>query len=99
MTRRHVLAVATGLCLCLAVSAQAGSDVKAKLKIPGTARVSALAEGCNNNPGPWITLEGELSLGGLNGRLIFRNNAKGTHERDEDVTVDIVQLNKAATSR
>jgi hypothetical protein len=58
-----------------------------------------MAEGCNNNPGPWITLEGELSLGGLNGRLIFRNNAKGTHERVEDVVVDMVILNEGETIR
>ena len=97
MTRRQVLAVATGLCLCWAASVQAGSDVKAKVKLPGTARVSAVAEGCSNNPGPFITLDGELALSGLNGRLIFRNNEKGTHEHMEDVVVDMVILNEGET--
>jgi len=35
--------------------------------------------GCNNSPGPTITLDGAISLGGLGANLIFENNVKGTH--------------------
>ena len=35
-------------------------------------------------------MNGELRLGGVSARLIFQNNAKGTHSLDEQVTVDIV---------
>ena len=37
------------------------------------------ASGCENNPGPTITFDGELSLTRVNVRFIFRNNVKGTH--------------------
>jgi hypothetical protein len=37
------------------------------------------AGGCDNHPGPTITFGGELKFSGINARLIFRNNAKGTH--------------------
>jgi hypothetical protein len=35
--------------------------------------------GCLNSPGPTITLEGVIALGGLDTQLIFQNNEKGTH--------------------
>src|SRR5262245_61241262 len=41
----------------------------------------------SNHPGPYITMEGELTLGAIDAVLIFRNNEKGTHEREEDITV------------
>jgi len=59
----------------------------------------ATADGCENNPGPFITLSGEIVLGGVNGRLIFRNNEIGTHEHAEDVTVDVVVLDEGETIR
>ena len=94
MTGRLARVVAIGLCMLWAVSAQAGSDVKASVKLPASAHVTATADGCENNPGPYITLEGELKLGGLNGRLIFRNNEKGTHETTVDAVVDMVILDE-----
>jgi len=68
------------------------ASVSATLGVAASVTTSATAEGCTNNPGPFITLSGEIALGGINGRLIFRNNVKGTHERTEDVTVDVVIL-------
>jgi hypothetical protein len=47
---------------------------------------------CDNSPGPQITLNGEISLGGLNARLYFTNNAKGTHLHEESTQADIVIL-------
>jgi hypothetical protein len=43
------------------------------------------ATDCSNNPGPWITLEGALTLSSLKARVIFRNNVKGTHENKDNV--------------
>ena len=94
MTGRSALAIAAGLCMLGAGAAQAGSDIKASVKLPASAHVNATADGCENNPGPFITLEGELKLGGLNGRLIFRNNEQGTHETSVDAIVDMVILNE-----
>ncbi|HEV8595489.1 MAG TPA: hypothetical protein VGR51_08175, partial [Thermoplasmata archaeon] len=53
--------------------------------------------GCSNSPGPWITLTGELSFGGIGVTLIFRNNAKGTHEHTEDLTASVVVIPEGDT--
>ncbi len=37
--------------------------------------------GCDNSPGPQITLDGAITLGGLGADLIFQNNVKGTHTK------------------
>ena len=70
-------------------------QVHTTLPIAAHLDASASADGCENNPGPFITLNGEILLGGVNGRLIFRNNVIGTHERSDDVTVDIGVLSDA----
>jgi len=66
-------------------------SVTADVMIPASVRTNAEMSGCSNSPGPYITLSGEFALGGLGSRLIFRNNAKGTHtytdESHSDVTV------------
>lgn len=54
------------------------------------AQVSATATGCENAPGPWVTLNGGLTLGGLGVRLLFKNNLKGTHTYTTSSTVDVV---------
>ena len=35
--------------------------------------------GCQNSRGPQVTLGGDIDLGGLKARVIFSNNAQGTH--------------------
>jgi hypothetical protein len=42
-------------------------------------------------------LTGELVLGGLDARLIFRNNQKGTHERTDDFTATTVLIETGNT--
>lgn len=70
-------------------AALAGVTVHESLSQPASVVTRATAEGCENNPGPFVTLNGELTLGGLGARLIFRNNEQGTHEHVEDVNVDV----------
>jgi hypothetical protein len=60
--------------------------------LPTDAALEVSAGGCRNHPGPQITLDGELRFGGINGRLTFQNNQKGTHKREEAVDVDFVIL-------
>jgi hypothetical protein len=48
------------------------------------------AGGCDNNPGPVITMGGSLTLSGLSARIIFRNNVKGTHTADVVRNVSII---------
>lgn len=47
---------------------------------------------CSNHPGPYVTVDGELALGGVCATLIFSNNRKFTHTHEEDVEVEIVLL-------
>jgi hypothetical protein len=65
--------------------------------IPSTAWAEIVTGGCSNSPGPYITLEGELALGGLNAKLIFTNNRRFTHVHAEDIVVDIVLLDAGET--
>src|SRR5437763_14021114 len=59
--------------------------------MPVHATASAAPSGGDHSPGPYITLNGALALGGLGTRLTFTNNQKGTHsysvQAQHDVTV------------
>jgi len=45
---------------------------------------------CNNKGGPTISLGGVIVLSGLKARIIFRNNAKGTHTAEMYADVDLI---------
>ena len=98
LVRSIIGSVAATALLIAATGAPAGAttSVDASVTIPSTFTASA---SCTNNPGPFITLSGELSLSGLTARLIFRNNEKGTHTHTEDVTVDVVIIPAGQTIR
>jgi hypothetical protein len=68
------------------------SEVSADFGIPSMATALVSAE-CSNSPGPYITLDGELVLGGINAKLIFRNNDNpvgGPHENVQSLDVTIM---------
>jgi hypothetical protein len=46
--------------------------------------------GCNNSPGPQISLGGDIHLGGLAARVIFSNNRKGTHTAEDTRDIAII---------
>ena len=75
------------------------NPASASLSLPADASVTVTTGSCDNSPGPFITLSGEIALGGINARLIFRNNVRGTHTHTEDVTVDVVILPAGETIR
>lgn len=87
----------TPLLLCAATSflaastyvAFGGKTVNTSVPTPANFKANVYASGCTNNPGPYITLDGEIFLAGIDACLIFRNNEKGTHEHTEDVTVEV----------
>lgn len=54
-----------------------------------SATATSTVTGCDNSPGPNITIEGGMSLGGLGTRMTFTNNVKGTHTYSDDAHVDI----------
>lgn len=67
-----------------------GLKVSTDLLQEAVARANVHAEGCSNNKGPFITLDGDLVLGGLHARIILRNNVKGTHTAEDERDVAIV---------
>jgi hypothetical protein len=48
--------------------------------------------GCNNSPGPQVTLSGEIVLGGLGAKLTFANNVKGTHTTEVTLETNLVLI-------
>ena len=62
-----------------AFSARADQTIGLSYKMPVHVSCNVNESGCNNNPGPTITIDGAISLGGLTANLILQNNLKGTH--------------------
>src|SRR5262249_27537752 len=62
-----------------ATSTRADQQISAKFSMPMHIAALVNESGCNNSPGPQITLEGSIALGGLQVQLTFANNVKGTH--------------------
>jgi hypothetical protein len=58
---------------------RADETVSVSFSMPVQAKVNVNESDCNNSPGPWITIDGEILLGGLQASLTFQNNTKGTH--------------------
>jgi hypothetical protein len=67
-----------------------GMNVTADLLQEALARANVHSEGCSNRRGPFITLDGDLVLGGLHARFIFRNNVKGQHTAEDTRDVAII---------
>src|SRR5438128_11671564 len=67
------------VCLGLLSVAHATTTVSATFETPVNVQTSISTSGCSNSPGPTITLQGALSLGGMGVKLLFENNVKGTH--------------------
>jgi hypothetical protein len=68
------------------------SGLSADQLVDVVARLRVTSGGCENNPGPFITLDGALTLGGVCARVIFTNNAQFTHVHDEAVTVEVTLI-------
>src|SRR3954462_7286341 len=71
--------VALGLFTLSSTSAQADQEVQLRFNMPVHVNALVSETGCDNSPGPQITIEGKIVLGGLQVELIFKNNLKGTH--------------------
>jgi hypothetical protein len=74
------------LCLGLVSVAHATTTVSATFQTPVNVKTSISTSGCDNSPGPNITLQGALSLGGMGVKLLFENNLIGTHTHTEEST-------------
>lgn len=74
------------------IPAAAVKQVSTDYSMPVHASMVASASGCENSPGPVVTLEGALALGGLGAELVFKNNVKGTHTHVEQSTAEVVVI-------
>jgi len=88
---RRIGVVALALSACLATVASAATVTKSLNQI-ATVNISATPSGCENNPGPFITLNGELRLSGINAKILLSNNVKFTHMASADVAADVVLI-------
>jgi hypothetical protein len=88
--RMHVRSIILGaVALALCGSSALAASGAASFGMTAHVTAAATSDDCQNNPGPYISLAGEISLGGLDARLRFSNNMKGTHTREEDVTTTV----------
>jgi len=60
-------------------AARAEQVLPVACKMPVHVKCNVNESGCDNSPGPQITLDGAITLGGLGANLVFQNNTKGTH--------------------
>lgn len=63
-----------------------------EFSLPVGATTTTEVTGCDNSPGPYITISGAMTLGGLGSRLTFTNNVKGTHTFESDAHVDVTVI-------
>jgi len=75
-------------------SLRADQELSVKCDMPVHVTANINETGCDNSPGPQITLDGTIVLGGLQVELIFENNVKGTHQTvvTLDKTVELIPV-------
>src|SRR6267378_4450952 len=78
--------------LALVLSAQGQVHVANSFMMPVRVQAAMQMSGCNNSPGPQITMSGAITMGGLTAKMIFRNNAIGTHTLVTENTVATVAV-------
>ena len=88
MKRSVVITMLAGL--AFAIPAHAQKQVARTFDMPVKVQAQIGLADCQNSPGPQITLEGAVSLGGLKIELNFRNNVKGTHSYTDGGSFEVV---------
>ena len=89
MHRTSVAALAAAASLGLAATASASVSVTQSFSQNAHVEVRTSATGCSNNPGPYITIDGSMGLGGVKARIILTNNERWTHVASDDVIADV----------
>ena len=72
----------------VAAATAAGPQFSQTFSMPVGVTTNTEVTGCDNSPGPYITIGGGMRLGGLGTRTTFTNNVKGTHRFADDAHVD-----------
>jgi hypothetical protein len=78
--------------LALSGIARADQQVTAHFSMAMQVNATVTETGCQNSPGPQITLDGEIVLGGVQVCLIFQNNTKGTHRKVVTYATNVVLI-------
>ncbi|MCI0748717.1 MAG: hypothetical protein L0Y58_25190, partial [Verrucomicrobia subdivision 3 bacterium] len=89
---KPVCAALAGAALLSASPARADKQVSVAYTMPMHINAVVDADGCENSPGPQVTLGGEIILGGLDARIILSNNQKGTHTTTVVAQYDLTLL-------
>jgi hypothetical protein len=84
--------ISTSLALAALAAATANGTINRTLPQGAHLSLAATASGCENNPGPYITIDGALTLAGVNAQIILTNNRKFTHVASGDVVADITLI-------
>jgi hypothetical protein len=79
MLKKTALAALVIAVLGITGVAHATTTTSASFQTPVSVQTSMTASGCDNSPGPQITLEGAMTIGGIGVQLLFENNLAGTH--------------------
>jgi len=77
--RSHLLAGLAGFALLGLTSARADQQVSAMFEMGARVNARVDSSDCQNSGGPQVTLSGDITLTGMNMKLILKNNVKGTH--------------------
>jgi hypothetical protein len=83
--------------LSLVSMAHASATVNTTFQTPVSINTSMSTSGCSNSPGPTITLQGALSLGGLGVQMLFENNLIGTHTLTVESTASATVIPQGAS--
>jgi len=73
-------------------TARADQSLTVPFNMPIQVSTTVNEIGCNNSPGPQITISGVVALGGLQAQLLFENNVKGTHQTVVTFETNVVLL-------
>jgi hypothetical protein len=95
--RKHIPLGLAAVALICAPSSRADQQVSAAFDLPLHVNAFVDESGCDNSPGPQITLGGEIKLGGLKTRVTFSNNVKGTHTTTVVGQIDVDLLADGTT--
>lgn len=76
----------------VAATAATSPQFSQTFSMPVGVTTSTEVTGCDNSPGPYITVSGAMKLGGLGTRTMFTNNVKGTHTYATDAHVDLTVI-------
>jgi hypothetical protein len=82
----------TSLLVAATLAVHADATVRQSFVMPAVGQVNVNSSDCQNNKGPWVTLDGSFSLGGVQLQIILQNNVKGTHTTIVTLETNVVLL-------